>query len=373
MTTLVGVEPSTSLQVGVVGYGYATRTFHAPLLHSVPGLRLAAVCTRSPEALRADWPAVQAVATAEELVRRPELDLVVIATPNDSHAQLATLALGAGKHVVVDKPFTLNVAEARQLAALARRQGRVLSVFHNRRWDADFLTVRRVVGAGDLGRVVHFESHFDRHRPIVRARWREQAGPGAGLWVDLGAHLVDQAVQLFGMPQAIWLDTARQRDGAQTEDWFHALLRYDELRVILHSSLVSSQPAPRFAVHGLRGTLIKRGVDPQEAALRAGQLATAPGWGVDPEPFELTTWPSVEDAATTAGGATPAAATPEVRHLRGEPGDYRAYYAALREAVLGRAPVPVAAEEALAVMTLLELGQRSAAQRRELEVAPGAA
>lgn len=348
------------IQVGIIGNGYATRTFHAPLLRAVPGLALTAICTRAPNAVHAAWPQVATVATPQELLARPELSLIVIATPNQTHAPLAELALRAGKHVVVDKPFTVTVEEASGLVALARARGLVLSVFHNRRWDADFLTVRRVLGQGPLGRVVHVELHFDRHRPLVRPRWRELAGPGAGLWYDLGPHLLDQAVQLFGLPRALWLDTAHQRDGAQADDWFHAVLRYDTLRVVLHSALVAAQPAPRFVVHGLRGTLVKHGVDPQEQALREGRLPGEPGWGVDPEPFTLTSW---DDEA--ASQRPDARAT--VQPLRGEPGDYRAYYVALREALRGRGPAPVPAEDGLAVMRLLELGLRSAQQRRELE------
>ena len=184
-----------TLDVALIGYGYAGKTFHAPLIASVPGLRLAAVGSRDPAKVHADRPAVVVERDAADLLAMP-IDLVVIATPNDTHFDLARRALAAGKHVVVDKPFTVTLAEARELAALAKQRGRILSVFHNRRWDGDFLTVRRLIASGALGDVAYFESHFDRYRPRVRARWREQPGGGGGLWYDLGPHLVDQALQL---------------------------------------------------------------------------------------------------------------------------------------------------------------------------------
>lgn len=362
------------VQAGILGYGYAARTFHAPLLQAAPGLRLTAVATSKPELLRSDWPEVAAVADPAALVARDDVDLVVVATANDSHYPLARLALEAGKHVVVDKPFTVTVEEARALETLAQRQGRVLSVFHNRRWDADFLTLRRELSGGrqpsvggsidgsidssidsSIGRVVHFESHFDRFRPQVRDRWRERPGPGAGLWYDLGSHLVDQALQLFGAPEAIWLDTALQRDGAVVDDWFHAVLRYGALRVVLHAGMVVAQLGPRFAVHGLRGSLIKHGLDPQEEALRAGQLlSSAAAWGVDARSFELVTC-GADDRR-------------EIRAVSCERGDYVAYYQAVAAAIRDGGANPVPAGEAIAVMALLRRGLESAQERRELAV-----
>lgn len=349
-------DPSP-VSVGILGYGYAAKTFHAPLVQSAPGLRLTAVATSKPEALRADWPQVAAAADPSALVARDDVELVVVATANDSHYALARLALEAGKHVVVDKPFTVTLEEARALEELAGRRGRVLSVFHNRRWDADFLTLRRELAANSIGRVVSFESHYDRFRPVVRDRWREREGPGAGLWYDLGSHLVDQALQLFGAPQAIWLDTAAQRDGAVVDDWFHAVLRYGDARAVLHAAAVAAHQAPRFVVHGLEGSLIKYGLDVQEDALRAGQLpsrAEAGSWGVDPRSFERITC----DASDRR----------DAREVRCEPGDYVAYYAAIARAIRDGAANPVPARQAIAVMEVLELGLASARERRELSL-----
>ena len=202
------------LKVGLVGYGYAGKTFHAPLIAAVPALALTAVSSSSAAKVQADWPDVAVHDTPAELMRRTDLDLVVIASPNDTHHPLARAALQAGLHVVVDKPFTVTLAQARELAMLARERGRLLSVFHNRRWDGDFLTVRALLASGELGRITQFESHFDRFRPQVRQRWREDATRGGGLLYDLGPHLIDQAFALFGAPETVTAFVRTRRDNA---------------------------------------------------------------------------------------------------------------------------------------------------------------
>ncbi|WP_295996525.1 oxidoreductase [Rugamonas sp.] len=344
-----------ALKVGIVGYGYATATFHAPLVRSVPGLELVALASSDAAKVRAALPQVDVCDTPQALFARPDIDLVVIPTPNASHYPLALAALAAGKHVVVDKPFTIDVAEAADLIARAEAGGRLLSVFHNRRWDADFLTVRQLLAAGTLGRVTQLESHFDRFRPQVQTRWRESGVPGSGLWYDLGPHLLDQALQLFGAPQTITLDLMRQRDGAATDDWFHAVLRYDNLRVILHASALTAQPGPRFVVHGTAGSYVKLGLDAQEDALKAGLAPGGAQWGIDPQPGTLT-----------MAGADGLA----VRGHAGVDGDYRRYYAGVRDAILGVGANPVPAAEALQVMRWLACGQQSWRESRAVGLAP---
>ena len=348
---------SESLNVGIVGYGFATKTFHAPLVAGVPGLKLAAISSSDPAKVKADWPEVATETSPEALFARPDIDLVVIPTPNETHYPLASAALAAGKHVVVDKPFTVTTHDARRLQAQAQAAGRVLSVFHNRRWDSDFLTLKQVLASGELGRIVHFESHFDRYRPEVRNRWREQALPGSGLWYDLGSHLLDQTLQLFGLPESIALDLALQRDNAQSDDYFHAVLRYGQSRVILHAGALVAVPAARYTVHGSLGSFVKHGLDPQEDVLKTSKRPPAPEWGHDPVPATLTVW---KDGVAAE------------RELACVPGDYPAYYAGVRDAILGVGPNPVPTAEVIRVIGLLELGLQSAHEGRTLPVSQDA-
>jgi predicted dehydrogenase len=341
------------LNSALIGYGYAGRTFHAPLLAHTPGLRLAAIVSSQAEAVAHDWPGVTCLADTAPLLADPHIPLVVIATPNHSHYPLARQALLAGKHVVVDKPFTTTVAEALELEALAQQQNRVLSVFHNRRWDADFLTLQHLIQQGTLGRISQFESHFDRFRPQVRERWREQAGVGSGLWFDLGPHLIDQALQLFGRPLTVQADLALQRDAAQTCDYFHVVLGYGQLRVILHGSCLVSGGTPRFSVHGTQASYTSFGLDPQEAALKQGAMPGTDGWGIDPCPGTLFTQrDDVEHASTVPNLA----------------GDYRQYYQALGQCISAGGPNPVSAHQAIAVMTIIEQAQHSADQGRVIHL-----
>jgi predicted dehydrogenase len=348
---------SRTLRAGLVGYGFAGQTFHAPVLSAVPGMALGAIMTSQAAKAQAEWPGASIVPDMAALLALPDIDLIVVATPNEAHFPVARAALEAGKHVVVDKPFTLDVAEARELELLSRRNNLVLSVYQNRRFDADFLTLKDLLASGELGRPVYLESHFDRFRPEVKARWREQAVAGSGLWVDLGAHLVDQAVQLFGRPDTLQLDTAVLRDGAVVEDYFHAVLRYTQspqapLRVVLHSTTLAAHAAPRYIVHGTRGSYVKHGVDTQEDALRAGQRPPVAGWGADPLDGELT---RVDPAGAITRCSVPTRA-----------GNYVDYYAAVRDAILGRGPNPVPPVQAVALMELLDLGRQSAREGRAL-------
>lgn len=344
---------SSPLNVALVGYGYVGKTFHAPLIAATPGFTLHTVVSSDPAKVVADHPKARVVADLAEALADPAIDLVVIATPNALHAPQAIAALQAGKHVVVDKPFATTAAEARTMADAAQAAGKLLAVFHNRRWDSDFQTLQRLIAEDALGEVVQYESHFDRFRPVVRDRWRERAGPGAGAWMDLGPHLLDQALVLFGEPQAISADIANQRPGAGSDDYFHVVLRYPVLRVILHGSLLTAASDLRMAVHGTKASFVKHGLDPQEAQLKAGMTPGASGWGRDSRHGVLTT---VENDVQVHADVRP------------EVTGYRTFYAGVREAILHGAPSPVPVEDALRVMELLELAQKASDERRELPI-----
>ncbi|MEA3252855.1 MAG: oxidoreductase [Pseudomonadota bacterium] len=345
-----------SFNVGLVGYGFASQTFHVPLIRATPGLELVAVSSSDAAKVHADLPDVAVEASPHALFARSDIDLVVIPTPNETHYPLTKAALAAGKNVVVDKPFTITLSEGRQLKSQAENAGKLLSVFHNRRWDSDFMTVRELLEAGTLGRVVHFESHFDRFRPEVRQRWREQAKPGAGIWYDLGPHLLDQVRMLFGMPQTILLDLVQRRDDAQIDDDFHALLDYGNCRVVLHAATLVASESPRFAIHGTAGSYVKYGLDPQEECLKAGETP-APQWGEDPRNGTLTLRDGEGEGAPLISREQPT-----------RPGDYLAYYAAIRDALRGQASNPVPLDEALAVMQLIEAGLDSSRQQRWVRI-----
>ncbi|WP_189311724.1 Gfo/Idh/MocA family oxidoreductase [Streptomyces brasiliensis] len=345
---------ATPLRVGLIGYGLAGSVFHAPLIAATDGLVLDTVVTSNPERqeqARAEFPDVRVAGTPEELFERAEeLDLIVIASPNKTHVPLATAALKAGLPVVIDKPLAGTAAEARALAAHAEERGLLLSVFQNRRWDNDFLTLRKLVEDGELGDVWRFESRFERWRPQPKGGWRESGDPAeiGGLLYDLGSHVVDQALVLFGPVTQVYAEAVVRRDGAETDDdTFIALTHWNGVRSHLYVSATAAQLGPRFRVLGSRAGFVKHGLDPQEAALREGGRPGA-GWGVEPE--ELWGRVGAGESPLTGGGT----AVPTL------PGDYPAYYAAVAQALTGAGPNPVTALEAADALDVLEAAQRSA-------------
>ena len=329
-----------TIPVALLGYGYAGSNFHAPLIASVKGLRLAAVCSGNTDKVHTDWPEVFVSGAVDEVLNYPGISLVVIATPNDTHFDLARRALLAGKNVVVDKPFTVTVDEARELQTLAKSLGLLLSVFHNRRWDADFLTLRSLLRDGRLGKLCYLESRMDRFRPLVRDRWRERSGAGSGLWYDLGPHLLDQAVQLFGFPSELHGTLEIQRYGAQAVDFFRVRLSYPGLQVVLQAGMLGVDDSPRFIAQGSAACFIKHGLDPQEAALKRGESPSHSDWGKDSRDGVITftgTAEVVQEIIPTLQG------------------DYSGYYRAIREALSSGAENPVIAEDAVEIMRLLEV------------------
>jgi scyllo-inositol 2-dehydrogenase (NADP+) len=322
--------------VGLIGYGLGGSAFHAPLIAAEPRLRLEAVVTSRAEQVERDHPGTRVVATAEELLADPAVELVVVTAPNAVHHPLAAAALRAGRHVVVDKPFALSSSDADELIALAEAGDRRLSVFHNRRWDGDFLTVRRVLEAGALGEVATFVSRYDRFRPVPKGSWKEEAVPGSGLLWDLGPHLIDQALVLFGPPRTVWADLGVQRAEVEAVDYVHLVLGYGRLRVLLHAGMLVRDPGPRFEVHGERGSLATWGLDePEVRATLTGEVA------------------GLELQGRLAGAT-------------GAPGTF---YAAMAAAVAGEGPVPVAPADARAAVAVIEHALASAREGRVVEVA----
>lgn len=349
------MSESKDIRVGLIGYGFAGKTFHAPLIRCVPGLSMTVIGSSRREAILADFPGIE-ICSPEEVTTHPGVDLVVIATPNESHFPLAAAAMRAGKDVVVDKPFTVTLAEARELVMIAQENRRLLSVFQNRRWYSEVLATKAILESGVLGSVSHYECHMDRFRPNVRQRWREDPGPGAGLWFDLGPHLIDQALHLFGMPSSVNANFGVLREGGQTDDWAHIQLNYEKLRVTLHASLLvawglGANGGPRSALHGTHGSWAKFGGDVQEAQLMAGMLPNEAGFGVDLDPGILY------DGATGQQTQIPAPL-----------GDQKPYYAGVRDAILQGRPAPISGEHGVVVMAILEASFASGAQGRTLPI-----
>lgn len=342
---------SSPLKVGVIGYGYSAKTFHLPFIQALDGMTLSAISSSQQQAVQHDLPQVGYFDTASRLITQGDVDLVIITAPNDAHFPLAKLALEHGKHVIVEKPFVTRVEQGQALIELAQQQGLLLSVFHNRRWDGDFLTVKKLIEEGRFGSVKLFESHFDRYRPLVRQRWREQAQDGGGLLFDLAPHLIDQALVLFGLPQQLAADCRMLRPQATTIDYFDLYLYYPHHVVRLHANLYSPEPNLRYQVLGSVGKYVKYGLDPQEERLKAGVSPTAVTWSQeDLEHDGMFYHPESEEA------------------IRTQLGGYQHYFEQVVAAIRYGAPNPVSAESALQTIQLIELALESSEKGQRLAV-----
>jgi predicted dehydrogenase len=341
--------------VGLVGFGFAGRVFHAPVISAVPGLRLRAIVQRTPDDAAGLYPDARIVRSIDELLAIDDIRLVVIGTPNTSHFPLTKQCLQSGRDVVVDKPFTTSLAEAGELIALAKQQGRVLTVYQNLRFNGDFRTIRQLVQNERLGRIALYEAHFDRYRLQLRpGAWRERSEPGSGVFFDLGVHLIDQAMLLFGNPRAITADIRIERDGAVVDDTFDVVLHYPRMRATLRASMIALAPDLRFVLRGERGAFVKYGIDPQEEALKRGEVPRDDSWGRELQ----SKWGTLY---TPGENGTAAEVIPTI------PGDYRLFYANVRDALLGKAEPEVTHEQMLNVMYALELANESSRRRCTLE------
>lgn len=335
------------IDVGLIGFGLAGRVFHAPIISAVPGLRLRAILQRSGDDAATRYPETQIVRSLDELLAISEIRVIVIATPNTSHFPLAKQCLLAGKDVVVDKPFTTTYREAAELIDLAGDRGRLITVYQNLRCNGDFRTIRHLLESERFGRVALYEAHFDRYRLEMRpGAWREKAAPGSGVFFDLGVHLIDQAMVLFGTPEAITADIRIEREGAVVDDAFDVVLHYPKMRAVLRASMIAMAPDLRYIVHGQRGAFVKYGTDPQEEALKGDEIPRDDSWGREAQEKWGTLYTSNGGSVTGERIAT-------------IPGDYRLFYANVRDAILGKAPIEVTPEQMLTLMRTLELAQQS--------------
>jgi scyllo-inositol 2-dehydrogenase (NADP+) len=342
------------INVGLIGFGLAGRAFHAPVIYAVPGLKLAAIVQRSGNEAAQLYPDARIARSVEDLLAISEIRLVVIATPNDTHHAIARQCLDAGRDVVVDKPLTSTFEEAVDLVRFAEEHKRVLSVYQNRRYDGDFQAILQLVASGSLGRIVRFESNYDRFRPQLKANaWRERPGRGSGVFLDLAPHLIDHALMLFGLPEAVTADLRTEREHAVVDDSFDLTLHYPAgVRAMLRATMLAAVTRPRFVLHGTRGAYVKHAFDAQEPKLRAGRIP----WNETPSESEqeensgLLTL--VKDNGSTAEQLVPPV-----------PSDYRGYYANIRDALLGTVEPAVTPQHALNVMRILEVARESNARR----------
>jgi predicted dehydrogenase len=345
------------IRVGLVGFGMAGRVFHAPTISAVDGLELAAVVERSGHEAELRYPTIAAYPSLETMLTDASLELIVIATPNLTHSPLALQALEAGRHVVVDKPVGISSDEISKLAAVSERTGQLLIPYHNRRWDNGFRTLQKLLHKEheeSVGRVVFFESTFDRWRPRLRpGAWREKAIPGSGILLDLGTHLVDEALQLFGLPLAVSAEIGCERDHAAANDAFSIRLRYGGLSALLSANCLAAVSRPHYTVRGTQGAYVKWGLDPQEARLKETGRVDEPGWGVEP----ASGW----GVLTADQGGTLVS-----RPIEPIPGDYRLFYAGVRDAILGKSVPPVLPIDAWRAARVLEWAEQSFAERREI-------
>jgi predicted dehydrogenase len=340
------------IEVGLIGFGLAGRAFHAPVIRAVPGLHLAAILQRSGTEAAEKYPDVRIVRTLDELLAIEEIRLVVIATPNETHYPFARRCLEAGRDVVVDKPFTTTFDEAASLVQMAKSASRLLTVYQNRRYDGDFQAIRQLVAAGTLGRIVRFETSYDRYRPQLKlGAWRETQRPGSGILLDIGPHLIDHALVLFGLPEAVTADIRVERENAVADDAFDIMLHYSKgMRAVLSSSILAAAPRPRFVLFGTQASFLKQTFDPQEGNLRRGFIPTDAAWGVEPE----ENWGVL---------TVPAGDAFRQRRIPSAACDYRDYYANVRDAILGSVAPAVTPEYALDVMRMLELARKSSEKR----------
>ncbi len=345
---------SRKINTALLSYGMSGEVFHGPLLEAHQGFNIVAVMQRNPQ--KPSKHTYRTVQTPEAILNDTTIELVIVNTPNDSHYHYTKAVLNAGKHAVVEKPFTVTSAEADELITLAKKQNRILTVFQNRRWDGDFLTVKKVVENKLVGKLVEFEAHYDRFRNYIEANtWKEESTPGGGILYNLGSHMLDQVLVLFGMPRYADARIGTQRPGGKVQDFYDIRLEYNDFHAIVKSSYLVREAGPRYILHGTEGSFVKYGLDPQEQALKEKNKPGKPGWGAEPE----TWWGKLNSAS---GGLTYNGLIETI------PGNYPAFYENVYEAITAEKPLAVSAAQARDVIRLIEACVESSQSRRAVKI-----
>lgn len=339
------------IKTAVIGHGFSAKTFHLPFLKALPQFAITAISTRNKDEVATLYPKAVIYDDASSLITQTDADLIIITAPNEAHFPLAKLALEQGKHVLLEKPFVNEIEEGEVLITLAEQSGKVLTVYQNRRWDSDFITVKKMIESGVLGDIKVFSSHFDRFRPNPRQRWRELPGPGAGIWYDLGPHLIDQALCLFGLPKSVTGRCLPMREGSEVVDYFDVTLHYPDKEISLHSSPYSAEPNARFTVQGTKGSFVKVGLDPQEPRLIAGQLPDHESWAAEtPDQYGIH-YRECDSQAVVS-----------------ELGGYQNLFIALAQAIAGKGDNPVPATDALNGIRIIKAAMKSSDTGRTVQL-----
>ncbi|MCB0846313.1 MAG: Gfo/Idh/MocA family oxidoreductase [Bacteroidetes bacterium] len=347
---------NTPIQTALCAYGMSGKVFHAPFLHDHPGFHIKKVLQRTRSDVLERYPYVEIARTMDEILNDPEIELVVVNTPEPTHYDLASAVLEAGKHVIVEKAFTVTSAEAEDLIQLADEKNLLLSVYQNRRWDGDFLTTRKIVEEGLLGRLVEFESNYQRYRNFIQPEtWKEEDTPGTGILYNLGSHLIDQVLFLFDWPEQVFADLRIQRTGGRVHDYFEVILYYPNFKATVKAGYLVREQGPRYKLLGTTGSFVKYGIDPQEEALKEEYLPSEPGWGEEDE----SNWGIIN---TTISGLD----------IRGKvqtlPGDYMAYYQNVHDAIRKKEPLAVTADQAKRVIEVIEAAYKSHKKGKIIEL-----
>lgn len=344
------------VKTALLSYGMSGEIFHAPLLHTHPGFNLSTIVQRNSTKALLRYPGVKLVKSVDEVIADKSIELVIVNTPNETHYEFTAAVLESGKHAIVEKPFSVTSKEASDLIALGKKTGKVLSVFQNRRWDGDFLTIKEVIDSKIVGSIVEFELHYDRFRNYIEANtWKEETGAGTGILYNLGSHMLDQVLVLFGLPESIDARVGIQRPGGKVDDFYDIRLQYEGFHVIVKSSYLVREPGPRYVAHGTEGSFVKYGIDPQEQALKEGRLPGSPGWGADPK--EL--WGKLN---TSVGRL----------HVEGQvetiPGNYMKYYENIYGAIRNGVSLDVKPEQAAQVIRMIEICYQSNSEKRSVRL-----